>query len=229
MKIKKKINIKLPAGNFSSWLRQIRKSILTESGTKVACGDCTACCSSSYYIRIGPKETQARKRIRKDLLVSAPGLPKGYRLLVYEKNGLCPMLKGVKCSIYNYRPKTCRIYDCRIFTAAGISAGGKDNALIAGQAMRWKFNYPGKRDRDEHLAVKTAAKFIRQHPKNFPGGRVPENPSQLAILAIKVYDVFLDKKKMTNTEIADEIVKTSRKFDRKMSSGKFPAKNSISS
>jgi len=207
---------KLSAGNFSSWLRQFRKAISTESGTKVDCGECTACCSSSYYIRIGPKETQALKHVNKDLLVYAPGLPKGYRLLVYEKNGLCPMLKGVKCSIYNFRPKTCRIYDCRIFAAAGISADDGGNALIAKQAKRWKFNYPAKRDRAEHSAVKAAAKFIRQHPKSFPGGRIPGTPSQLAVLALKAYSIFMSKKKYSNTETATAIVKASKIFDKKM-------------
>ncbi|MFA6001077.1 MAG: hypothetical protein WC828_03075 [Thermoleophilia bacterium] len=41
-------------------------------------------------------------------------------------DGCCPMLIDGGCSIYEHRPLTCRIYDSRVFAAAGIVAGGDD-------------------------------------------------------------------------------------------------------
>lgn len=211
----------LPAGDFSSWLRHIRDALLTDGETKVDCGECVACCSSSQFIHIRPEETRTLGRIRKDLLVAAPGLPKGHMLLGYDKNGLCPLLTKGKCSIYEHRPLTCRIYDCRVFTAAGIAAGGGDKTRITKRVRRWKFSYPAKLDCDEHSAIQTAAKFIQEHAACFPGGRIPNSPSQLAILAIKVFDVFLKKEGFSavvesassDVETANAIVEACRKFD----------------
>jgi uncharacterized protein len=211
----------LPAGDFSSWLRHARNELFEENGTDVACGECISCCCSSYFIHIKPAETRTLGRISKDILFSAPWQPEGDLLMGYDVNGRCPMLMNGRCSIYGYRPQTCRDYDCRVFAAAGIAAGGKDKAEINRRIMRWEFSYPTDLDRREHLAVKAAAAFIQKHPDSFPGGRAPSNPSQLAILAIKVYEVFLEKdggatetgSASVNASIAGAIVDACREFD----------------
>lgn len=209
----------LPAGCFSFWLRHTRASLIKESGTEVSCGDCTACCTSSYFIHIRPEETGTISRINKKLLFPAPGLPKGNVLLGYFDNGSCPMLINGKCSIYEHRPLTCRSYDCRIFTAAGIVAGGGDKDLVNQRARRWKFSYPTRYDRAQHEAVIAAAKFMRERFGCFPGGAVPDNPSQLAVMAIKSYKVFLrDRESIIGSvppdnEIARAIIAANEKFE----------------
>ena len=181
----------LSAGCFSSWLRRTRYALVKENGADVPCGECNACCRSSYFIHIRPEETQTLTRIPRKLLFAAPLMPKGNVLLGYDEKGHCPMLIDDQCSIYEHRPITCRSYDCRIFPAAGIAAGEDAKALINLQIRRWKFSYPTKRDLDLHTAVQAAARFLRERVECFPAGVVPSNPTQLAILAIKVYDVFL--------------------------------------
>jgi hypothetical protein len=37
-----------------------------------------------------------------------------------------------------------------------------------------------------------AARYLRQHPVRFAGGHVPSRPSEIAVLAVKAYRVFLD-------------------------------------
>lgn len=78
----------------------------------------------------------------------------------------------------------------------------------------------GRSDRDEHLGVQATASFIIEHHDCFPGGKVPAGPSQLAILAIKVYDVFLisgeasdNSSSMSDAEITAAIVDTVKKYD----------------
>jgi hypothetical protein len=39
----------LPAGDFSSWIRQVRNALFGESGIDVACGECIGCFSSSFH------------------------------------------------------------------------------------------------------------------------------------------------------------------------------------
>jgi Fe-S-cluster containining protein len=214
----------IPAGDFSSWLRHARSALSVGKGTDVDCRDCTGCCTSAYFIHVRPGETEALRRIPEEALAAAPGMPKGHKLLAYDKNGVCPMLTGGKCSIYEHRPQTCRNYDCRVFAAAGITAGGNEKSRINQRVERWAFTFPTQRDRDEYAAVRAAAAFIQEHAASFPGGRIPDNPSQLAILAVKVYEVFLGKDGRSGGEaakafavspaaVAEAIVAASRKFD----------------
>jgi Fe-S-cluster containining protein len=206
-----------PAGDFSIWLQHTRKALFDGTGSDVACGECIGCCSSSYFIHIRQTDTAALARIPKDILVAAPGFPKGNLLMGYDENGLCPMLCDGKCTIYEHRPQTCRDYDCRVFAAAGIAAGGGDKAVINQHVKRWKFSYPTAQDRAEHLAVQAAASFMQKNAASFPRGRVPENPSQLAILALKVYPVFLgtDNDAHNPQKIASAVIEASRAFDKK--------------
>jgi Fe-S-cluster containining protein len=180
----------LSTEEFSSWLRRTRQAQKTNAGASVPCGECKACCTSAYFIHIKPDETDILAKIPQELLFAAPGLPKGHVLLGYDKNGHCPMFINNQCSIYEYRPQTCRNYDCRIFPATGLPAG-REKPLIAQQAGRWKFAFPTPQDRDQFLALQAAAKFLREHAESFPPGFVPHNPTQQAVVAIKVYEVFL--------------------------------------
>ncbi len=193
----------IPTIGFSAWLQRTRRSQITAEGATVPCGDCTACCTSSYFIHIRPDETQTLARIPKKLMFAAPRLPKGHVVLGYDEHGHCPMFINNTCSIYAYRPHTCRNYDCRIFPATGLPAGN-DKPLIAGQARRWKFDFTTDRDHAEFLAVHAAAAFLRQQAACFPRGFVPNNTPQQAALALKVYDVFLNaNNEPHNCECAD--------------------------
>jgi Fe-S-cluster containining protein len=223
---RKSLNVKdvtkrqdLPAGEFSSWLGRTRRAQIEEHGADVPCGACTACCKSSYFIHIGPEESQTLGRIPKKLLFKAPGLPEGNVLLGYDEKGHCPMLVDDKCSIYEHRPQTCRAYDCRVFTAAGIEAGDSKKQRINQRIRRWKFSYPAPGDSNEHSAVQAAAMFLQERADCFPDGVVPNNPTQLAVLAIKVYDAFVaypdasGAPAPTDLEIAKAVMEKKRQFE----------------
>jgi hypothetical protein len=69
--------------------------------------------------------------------------------------------------------------------------------------------------------VQAAAKFLGEHAECFPAGAVPGNPSQLAVLAIKVYRVFLKHNAglgktgpvPTGIETARAIIEANEKFE----------------
>ena len=212
--------------NFSSWLKSTRKSLKKDSGTDVPCGDCNACCRSSYFIHIKPHETYALASIPHELLFPAPGAPKGHVLMGYDTKGRCPMLVNNRCSIYEDRPLTCRTYDCRVFPAAGIKeAGDDDKSLITKQLGRWQFTYPNELDRKEHSAVIAAASFLQEKADSFPVGVIPSNPTHLAIMAIKVYDIFLELiddedqviQQLSDSEMAVAIMQKQTQFEEKTS------------
>ncbi|HKQ70308.1 MAG TPA: YkgJ family cysteine cluster protein [Polyangiaceae bacterium] len=180
-----------PAGGFSSWLRDTQRAMQQKTvGADVPCGDCTGCCRSSLFIHIKPEETRTLKRIPRALQFPAPGLPKGNMLMGYNTKGECPMLLDNKCSIYEDRPQTCRDYDCRVFAATGIALDQTPPRLIAEQIERWRFEYPSEQDRKDYSAVQAAAAFLHGHSDCFPPGALPSNPTHLALLAIRVHDVF---------------------------------------
>ena len=192
----------IPAGNFLSWLHHTREAQITGEGTSVPCSECRACCTSSYFIHIKPEERQTLARIPEELLFSAPGLPEGNMVLGYDKNGHCPMFINNECSIYEDRPQTCRDYDCRVFPATALSPG-KDKPLISQRATRWTFDFPSPQDQRHMAAVQAAAQFLKKHVEDFSSEFVPKNPTQQAVLAIRVYPVFLnfsDTSEKTNPE-----------------------------
>ena len=156
----------LDAGEFSSWLGEFRGALRGEHDADVPCGSCTACCTSSQFVHIGPEEVDTLAHVPRELLFAAPGLPKGHFVLGYDERGHCPMFEGGGCSIYSHRPKACRAYDCRVFAATAIDPG---KPLIARQVRRWQFAAPTAPSRQalDELKV-SAARLRREHPAALP-------------------------------------------------------------
>ena len=193
----------LPAGDFSVWMADVQAAIRGKGQSDVPCGSCTACCTASQFIHIGPDETDTLARIPAGVLFPAPRLPPGHVLMGYDERGHCPMLIEGKCSIYAHRPRTCRTYDCRVFPAAGIEPDD-DKPLIAEQVGRWKFSYPTDDDRTEHDAVRASALYLREHQDALPDGNMPANATQLAITAIVAHVAFVARDERTGrTTVVD--------------------------
>jgi len=130
-------------------------------------------------------------------------------------DGVCQMLNAGKCTIYADRPQTCLDYDCRIFTAAGLEAGGADKSVINRRVRQWRFSYPSDADRRAHDAVLAASHFIQHKRTSFPANRAPTASTGIAVLAIKAYVVFFEAgfEGRSDAEIAAAIVDASRAFD----------------
>jgi Fe-S-cluster containining protein len=191
----------------------MRAALSGSAGMDVACGDCRGCCTSSYFVKVRPYETATIAHIGAHNLRPVPGATNGNLLMGFDEQGHCFMFANGGCSIYQHRPETCRTYDCRVFAAAGTNAG-PDKSVINERIAQWSFEYASEQDREEHRAVTAAANFLRQHPVRFPGGRVPSRPSEIAVLAVKSYEVFLSPP-LSDEEIGAAIVAASREFDRK--------------
>jgi len=186
----------LAAGDFSSWIDEMQAAIRDEGHSDVPCNGCTACCRSSQFVHIGPDEIDTLARIPAPLLFPAPGRPRGHVVLGYDERGHCPMLVDDACSIYADRPKACRTYDCRVFAAAGLDAG-TDKVEITRRARRWEFGYADEAAETEHDAVRAAASFLEAHADLVRDAGIPTNPTQLAVLAIELHDLFLNDDEQT--------------------------------
>jgi Fe-S-cluster containining protein len=183
----------LPAGDFSTWLTELQGALAGERSADVPCGSCTACCASSQFVHIGPDETESLAHVPAELQFPAPGLPRGHVLLGYDERGHCPMLVDGGCSIYEHRPRTCRTYDCRVFPAAGIAVEDPGKVLIDRRARRWRFEYGSPDGVAKHTAVKAAAVYLRDDPDSRSAG----SATQLAVLAVEIHDLFLQRDRET--------------------------------
>lgn len=190
----------------------MRAALAGGPGMNVACGDCVGCCTSSYYIKVRAHEGESLRRIPVAHLTPAPDEP-GTQLMGFDAAGHCPMFGRAGCSIYQHRPETCRTYDCRIFTAAGMLVGA-GKTMINERIARWHFEFAGEDERREQRAVQAAASFLRQHPVRFPGGHIPSSPGDVAVRAVKSYAVFLDRVP-DDAEAAAGIVEACRAFDQR--------------
>jgi Fe-S-cluster containining protein len=205
-----------PAGEFGAWLRAVRAALRDDGDSDVACGTCTGCCTSSYFITVRPQDVAARRRIPVELLVPVPNAPPGLQLMGYDERGHCPMLRDGRCSIYADRPQTCRTYDCRVYAAAGLSPGA-DKPVIAERVRAWEFTYADDDARRAHAAVRLAAKFIRDDAASFPRGAVPDRTGEVAVAALKAYEAFLDLRvpdaREEKRRLAERTIELVRAFD----------------
>ena len=183
----------IPAGRFSAWLAAAADPA-RRTEMDVLCGTCTACCRSSYFIHVAPDEADTLRRIPKRLLFPAPGRPKGHQVLGFDEHGRCPMLTDAGCSIYEHRPRTCRSYDCRVFTATGLSPADDGKVEIAERTVRWRFDLDSEPTARLDLeALRRAAAYLTARRDDcFPDGGAPVNNGQRAVLAIKVHRLFLE-------------------------------------
>ncbi|MGI8685808.1 MAG: YkgJ family cysteine cluster protein [Acidimicrobiales bacterium] len=179
----------LAAGGFSAWLAGMDRALRGDADSDVPCGSCTACCTSSQFVHIGPDEADTLAHIPAQLLFPAPRLPEGHVLLGYDELGHCPMLIGGACSIYEHRPRTCRTYDCRVFPAAGVEP--EEQPDIAGRTRRWQFDFADPADEIEHEAVRAAVRFVAERGDLLPAGTAPTSAVQRAVLAIELHGAFL--------------------------------------
>lgn len=178
----------LPSTPFGAWLRATIATLDKDVPAGVPCGSCNACCRTFHQIHLRPGENRARKRLPKEYLSAARGLPPGYLLLGYTEVGACPVLIDGRCTIYEDRPLVCRTYDCRMYAATGVEP---DRADIVAQVRRWRFDYPSPKDRELHDAVLAAVRFIREHRECLPSDAAREQPIRVATLAVHAHARFL--------------------------------------
>ena len=178
------------AGVFSTWLESMESVIKDGRGSNVPCGDCTACCTSSQFIHIQPDEAETLDHVPKALLFPAPKMPIGHVLMGYDERGHCPMLIDNECSIYDYRPRTCRSYDCRVFAASGHNLNSPDHALIADRVRQWRFQLPTEDDRLDLAAVRAAARYLDEHADDCGVTSGPNATTQHSLLALQLARFF---------------------------------------
>jgi len=164
----------IDGGEIGAVLDAIAAAIATGAESDVPCGTCTACCRSSQFVDVAPDEIDALARIPAALLVAAPGRPPGHRVLGYDEHGCCPMLGEHGCTIYEHRPRACRVYDCRIFAVAGVEP--VDKPLVDERVRRWTFR--------EATSSTVRVQLVRRAAEAIAAAG-PSSPTRTAVLAVE--------------------------------------------
>lgn len=190
----------LDAGPAGAWLEATDAVAEGAGDADVPCRDCTACCRSGWFVHVAPDEHEALGRIPRDLQFPAPGRPTGHVVVPHDEQGRCPMLTASGCSIYEHRPRTCRVFDCRVFTAAGVRPDGEQEVDVARRADRWRFDTRARGDADRMAAVRRAAAFLRAHAGQATG--LPTRPGDVATAALRVRHLFADGAEPSAAEVS---------------------------
>ena len=196
------------AGNFADWLEATRVGAPAD----VPCGECNGCCRSFYFIHIEPDEGAALAHIPAELLFPAPGRAPGHRVMGHDQFGCCPMLVDGACSIYQHRPRTCRVYDCRLFAATNLAAGESDKQLINDRARRWRFDESDPASASQQQAMLAASRFLRVHSAAFEVGQLPTNSTRGALLVLRIHELFLAdaQRPLTEPQVTERIAQIVR-------------------
>ncbi len=179
----------LAAGDFGAWAGAMANTRRGAAPAEVPCNGCTACCTASQFVHVDPDESDTLAHIPAAVLFPAPGLPDGHMVMGYDEHGACPMFVDGACSIYDHRPRACRIYDCRIFAATGVDAGEDGKPGVAARVRRWQFSYASPDATRSHDAMRSAAAYLRDHAQ-VAGSSTPLGATARALLAFKIADLF---------------------------------------
>ena len=140
---KKPQNGKASIGSLSTYLRHASKISVTNPDSHTPCGGCDTCCHSVFNkISLTPEE-QTRF---------------GVEYFDMTKTGRCPHMGDKGCEIYEQRPLSCRMFDCRFLAAcevARLEVGGipaLPNEKLKELADKWVFKPLTDEDR---LAAKS--------------------------------------------------------------------------
>ena len=74
---------------------------------------------------------------------------------------------------------------------------------IARRARRWRFRAPDADARAEQAAVESAGRSLDEHRARLGATPVPADPTQLAVLAVDVHDVFLERDEAGGLTVVD--------------------------
>jgi hypothetical protein len=179
----------VPAGDFTVWLGDIGRAFHDGADSDVPCGTCTACCTASQFIHID-RDDPAIKHIPRELLFPTPVLPDGPLVMGHDSKGHCPMFKDNACSIYEFRPRACRVYDCRIYAASGVLPDEPDKTAVAERVLLWRFDYTSESGELTHRAIRAAAAYLSNPTKNVFRGLMA-NATRDSLIALSIYEIFI--------------------------------------
>jgi hypothetical protein len=192
----------IAAGSVAAWYSEFAHALRTGSDAHVPCGSCSACCTSSQFVHIGPDEHDTLAHIPSALRFAAPRHA-GHSVLPYDERGHCPMLAAGRCSIYEYRPRTCRVYDCRVFAATAVVPDEPSRRAVREQVVRWRFDRTDPADRELGDRLERAGRWIDDHQDDLPEALRAHDSTRRALSAFAIAELFATERDPTARDDPD--------------------------
>ncbi len=148
---------------------------------RVPCNGCSACCYSPR-IEVNRSKEPADRLAHLDLVPDAWGDVK----LRKREDGSCAHLgEDGRCTVYEYRPTVCRMYDCRVWSLMGLRRAyeSKDGNI---EEPAWRFDQETRNDEILHVALSHSAAQVRQIG-------IPNDPAQLDALIARVVPQHIER------------------------------------
>jgi hypothetical protein len=96
-------------------LSEFLSGLKLDKPNTVPCNGCNACCYHSH-IDVDPAKERAEDLAHLELVP----YPTGGLALRKREDGACFHLGPSGCTVYAHRPRACRCYDCRVYSAIGV-------------------------------------------------------------------------------------------------------------
>jgi hypothetical protein len=132
---------------------------------KVPCNGCSECCYSEV-IGVNPAIESPSSLAHLDLEPYPAGGAGDPMRVRKRDDGACVHLGEHGCTVWQYRPTVCRLYDCRVYSMLGVPdrfAGGRRNP-------DWQFARGDPEDQAFHAGLGNAAQdFLAAYPGSRPG------------------------------------------------------------
>jgi Fe-S-cluster containining protein len=152
------INGKIYQTRYGGRLGTFLGKVTFNQEAKVPCQGCNHCC---YHGRVDiyPDKENAEDLAHLDVVPHPEG---GFALRKREDGSCVHLGLGGECTVYHHRPKACRFYDCRMFSAIGL-VDTYDNGR---NSPAWVFDIPTTEERIANMALRLAVgKHIDSNPE----------------------------------------------------------------
>ena len=180
------------AGDFSAWLEEAEGAIRRGEASDVPCDGLHGVLP---VVAVHPHRARRGRRpgphAGRRCCSPRPGCRAGHVLMGYDERGHCPMLVDDACSIYEHRPA-----DLSHLRLPGLRRHGRGARRRSAPHRRahgpLAVRPPGRVGRGPPRCGRAPLRrtSVRTATTSRPA-TVPGNPTQLAVLAIDVHDVFL--------------------------------------
>jgi len=134
------------AGSLSAFMDEFARQNPHDRRSSVPCGTCRQCCWHPT-VDVDKSVERPEDLAHLDLVVREDGKT----VIRKRPDGACVHLGDGGCTVYKHRPRACRSYDCRIYSAFGILPTFNGDR----HAPYWKFTLRSVRD----YAVAIAARL----------------------------------------------------------------------
>ena len=136
----------------------------------INCDGCTICCERHLTVIVSDKEVDEGIKAE---LYTTDDKEQAWRIPKTE-DGICIHLMDSKCDIYDDRPRTCRIFDCRQRLVANVFDKHTREMCIQWKSDEWI-------KPENRIYIEAVRQAARQYTVSFPDTGVAET-TQYAIL-----------------------------------------------